>query len=164
MSVIKILEDTFFDWLSEFGTVVFANQSLGIQDYPFIVCNLKSFDKIGTDQEIYNLKNDEVVRYGMRSFSISIDIYDSENGNAQEIAQNIINSIDSRKTYKIFRNINLVLDNNVKAINLTTFIKSTFEQRIHIDIQAKYTTNIQEKIETIDLKNVEIKGILNAIS
>lgn len=164
MSSIKILEDTIFDWISEFGSVVFANKSIGIQDYPFIVCNLKSFDKIGTDQEIYNLKNDEVVRYGMRSFSISIDIYDSENGNAQEIAQNIINSIDSRKTYKIFRNINLVLDNNVKAINLTTFIKSTFEQRIHIDIQAKYTTNIQEKIETIDLKNVEIKGILNAIS
>ena len=65
---------------------------------------------------------------------------------------------------KLFRNINLVLDNDAKAVNLTTFIKSTFEQRIHIDIQAKYTTNIQEKIETIDLKNVEIKGILNAIS
>ena len=162
MSSIKILEDTIFDWLSEFGSVVFANKSIGIQDYPFIVCNLKSFDKIGTDQEIYNLKNDEVVRYGMRIFSISIDIYDSENGNTQEIAQNIINSIGSRKTSKLFRNINLVLDN--EAVNLTTFIKSTFEQRIHIDIQAKYTTNIQEKIETIDLKNVEIKGILNAIS
>ena len=164
MSSIKILEDTIFDWLSEFGSVVFANKSIGIQDYPFIVCNLKSFDKIGTDQEIYNLKNDEVVRYGMRIFSISIDIYDSENGNTQEIAQNIINSIGSRKTSKLFRNINLVLDNDAKAVNLTTFIKSTFEQRIHIDIQAKYTTNIQEKIETIDLKNVEIKGILNAIS
>lgn len=164
MSTIKIIEDTIFDWLSEFGTVVFANQSLGIQDYPFIVCNLKSFDKIGTDQEIYNLKNDEVNRYGMRSFSISLDIYDSENGNAQEISQSIINSIDSRKTYKLFRNINLVLDSDTKAVNLTAFIKSTFEQRNHIDIQVKYTKNILEKIETIDLKNVEIKGILNAIS
>lgn len=161
MRYIETFKDYLFDWLVGFGEVCFANQSVGIPKYPFIICSIKSINKRGLDQEILNLKDDEVIRYGIRDFNVSIDIYDNENGNAQEIAQNIADSIDSRSTSLFFRQINFVLNSDVKIVDLTALIKTKFEQRVHIDLIAKYTANIKEKIETIELNKIKIKGEFN---
>ena len=161
MSYIEKFKDYLYDWLVDFGEVRFANQSVGIPKYPFIICSIKSINKRGLDQEILNLKDDEVLRYGSRDFNVSIDIYDNENGNAQEIAQNIADYIDSRSTSLFFRQINFVLNSDVKIVDLTTLIKTKFEQRVHIDLTAKYTANIKEKIETIELNKIKIKGEFN---
>ncbi len=160
MSKIKILEDSVFDWLSEFGTVVFANQSLGIQDYPFVVCKISGFEKKGFDENIYNLKEDELITNGLRQCKISIDIFDKENGNANEIGLNIINSIELRKTLNHFRKSNIVLKSDAKLIDLTQLIKTTFEQRAHIDLTANFTSEVKEIIETINLNDINITGDL----
>lgn len=158
MNYIEKFQDHLYDFLVDFGEVRFANQSVGISKYPFIICNIKSINKRGLDQEILNLKDEAVIRYGIRDFNVSIDIYDNENGSALEIAQNIADSTDSRSTSLFFRQINFVLNSDVKIVDLTALIKTKFEQRVHIDLTAKYTANIKEKIETIGLDKIKIKG------
>lgn len=158
MSKIRILEDAVFDWLSEFGTVVFANQSIGIQQYPFIVCKIYGYEKKAFDENIYNLKEDELITNGLRQCKISIDIYDKEDGSANETGLNIIDSIEMRKTINHFRKSNIVLQSDAKVIDLTQLIKTTFEQRAHIDLTINFTSEIKEIIEIINLNDIKIIG------
>lgn len=161
MSNINKIKDYLYDWLSEFAEFRFANQSVGVSKYPFIICSLRTINKKGFDQILLNLQNEEVINYGLREFNISLDIYDSEDGNALQISQNIIDSIDSIHVRNLFKEINVVFESNIIANDLTSLLKSFFEQRIHFDIIAKYTSNIKDKIDVIDLNNVEVKGVLN---
>ncbi|WP_186650070.1 phage neck terminator protein [Fluviispira vulneris] len=152
------INEVVYDWLSNFATTVYANQSIKMPKYPFIIYKISNYSKQGFDQNIYNLTDDEIINFGNRTCQISIDVYDKENGIADEISQNIIDSIETRKTLNHFKNNNIYLSGDAKSIDLTQFIKSKFEQRFHIDIHVNLTTESKEMIETIKANEIAVKG------